>query len=96
MKVNITLVTTSTWPGVGVRRFGLGSVSVPDGAASDALGEGSAADISRRFRGESIRRGLAESYRFYEPVRKAVKRAAARRELTWPALQRRTKQGILS
>jgi hypothetical protein len=55
MNVNITLVTTSTWPAVGPRRFGLGPLRVPSetGSESEGLAE-SLADIRRRFRRRAI------------------------------------------
>src|SRR5690242_16571095 len=55
MNVNITLVTTSTWPDVGPRRFGRVAAAGPDEAASDGFEGGSSAAITVAFRGESIR-----------------------------------------
>jgi hypothetical protein len=50
MNVNITLVTTRTWPGVGPRRFGRGAVMVPDEEASVGFGGWRSAAISSLFR----------------------------------------------
>jgi hypothetical protein len=55
MNVNITLVTTRTWPGVGLRRVGRGAAAVGDGAAADGFEGGSTAAISSQFRGGSSR-----------------------------------------
>jgi hypothetical protein len=50
MNVNITLVTTSTWPAVGPRRFGRGAVAVCENGVSDEVESGSPAAISVAFR----------------------------------------------
>jgi hypothetical protein len=55
MNVNITLVTTKTWPDVGPRRFGRGVVRVPDAVNSGGVEGRASADISNLFRGGSIR-----------------------------------------
>jgi hypothetical protein len=54
MNVNITLVTTSTWPAVGPRRFGRGQVELTDKGGSGGFEDGSPAAITVAFRGDSI------------------------------------------